>query len=84
MTTRTFEVENKEQKRFLSFSFEEVLPRMKAAVKEAPGTDLSHLTAAVSTFGEKFEPKQITSLPSYLSVIWPLLLTLGACPCQRH
>lgn len=72
------------RERFSSFSFEEVLPRIKAVVKEAPGTDLSHLTATVSLFGEKFEPLQITSLPSYLSVIWPLLLTLHTCPCQSH
>lgn len=58
--------------------------RNKEVVKEAPGTDLSHLTATVSLFGEKFEPLQITSLPSYLSVIWPLLLTLRTCPCQSH
>lgn len=84
MTTKIFEVEYNEQERFLSFSSEEVLSIVKAAVKEASGTDLSHLTAAVPTFGEKFEPMQITSLPSYLSVIWPLLLTLGTCPCQSH
>lgn len=84
MATMIFVVEYNEQERFLSFSFEEVLRRMKAVVKEAPGTRLPHLTAAVSMFGEKFEPMQITSLPSYLSVIWPLLLTLGTCPCQSH
>lgn len=84
MAAEVFEVKHNERERFSSFSFEEVLPRIKAVVKEAPGTDLSHLTATVSLFGEKFEPLQITSLPSYLSVIWPLLLTLRTCPCQSH
>lgn len=31
-----------------------------------------------------FQPLQITLPQPYLHVIWPLLLTLGTCPCQIH